>query len=96
MTPAPLTLALDSWPNPAASSATIRFALGLAQPVALSIYDAGGRLVRTLLRGPLAAGPHTLAWPGTDAHGNPVPAGVYFYRLDADGGTVTRKLMWLR
>ena len=51
---------------------------------------------RSSLRGPLAAGPHTLAWPGTDARGNPVPAGVYFYRLDADGESATRKLMWLR
>jgi hypothetical protein len=96
MSPAPLALTLDGWPNPAASSTTLRFALGRAQPVTLRIYDAGGRLVQTLLRGPLAAGPHTLEWTGTDARGNPVPAGVYFYRLDGDGASATRKLMWLR
>jgi hypothetical protein len=96
MSAAPLALTLDSWPNPAASSTTLRFALGRAQPISLRIYDAGGRLVQTLLRGPVAAGSHTIAWPGTDAQGNPVPAGVYFYRLDGDGASATRKLMWLR
>ena len=44
--------------------------------MSLRVFDLRGRLVETLVDGPLPAGPHEVAW---DAHG--VPAGVYFVQL---------------
>ena len=41
----------------------------------------------------LAAGEHRLAWDGRDAQGQPVAAGVYWYRLQVEDQTSTRKMV---
>ena len=87
---------MDSWPNPVREGTTIRFALDRERPVSLQIFDVDGRLVQTLVQGKLTAGEHRLEWPGTDTAGNLLPAGVYFYKLDSDEQSATRKLLILR
>jgi glucose/arabinose dehydrogenase len=83
-------LSLAIGPNPAAAGqdAAIRFR-GAAGPVSLRVYDAGGRLVRTLLDGASGADARTVVW--RDA-----PAGVFFVRLETAEGSATRKLVRLR
>jgi len=61
----------------------------------LGVHDATGRLVRTLARGPMPAGRHTTTWDQTDDHGRPVASGTYFYRLTAEGKTLTAKAVVL-
>jgi len=51
--------------------------------VKLRIYDVNGRLVRKLVDGTLAAGPHVAVWNGTDDAGRGVASGHYYARLDA-------------
>ena len=83
-----------SEPNPAPGGRTaIRFALPRQGQATLALFDVAGRRVRTLLDGALAAGRHESAWDGRDAQGNPVPAGVYFYRLVSPDVHLTRKLV---
>jgi endonuclease I len=86
----------QSAPNPAARSATIRFALPAAADVRLSVYDAAGRLVRVLAEGPFAPGEHEVSWDGRDAAGRPVASGVYFLRLTGPGVAASRKLTLLK
>ncbi len=75
-----------AWPNPTRGETTLRFALpGGARELQLEIFSAGGRRVRTLARGGLPAGELALAWDGRDEAGRPLPAGLYFTRLSADG-----------
>ena len=74
-------------PNPAHGRAAIRFSLPHAQKVNLSVFDAGGRLVRTLASGRCDAGHHTV-WTPADA-----AAGVYLVRLTSERNTETRKLI---
>jgi len=60
----------------------------------LSIYDASGRLVRTLVDASLSAGRHTAGWNGLDQNGRRAPAGEYLYRLSLNGEVFgTRKLI---
>ena len=59
----------------------------------LRIFDSRGRLVTVLAERRLPAGLHSVDWSGADARGRRVPAGVYFYRLDAGPTTQTRKLV---
>ena len=48
------------------------------------VYDASGRLVRTLLAGKTRpAGRQGVDWDGRDGSGRTAPSGVYFYRLQA-------------
>jgi predicted outer membrane repeat protein len=65
-------------------------------PVALKIYDATGRHVRTLLEGPQHVGRHVAVWDGLDSEGHVQPPGIYFCRLWAGEWALTRKLVRIR
>lgn len=87
---------LSCYPNPCNPSATIRFALPAAGRARLAIYDARGRLVRTLVDEALAEGAHAVVWNGTDESGGRVGSGVYFYRVVADKRSEAKKILLLR
>ena len=72
--------------------------LPAATPAVLRIYDASGRLARTLDDGarPRAAGEHLATWDGRDDLGRPLPAGVYLCRLQAGGRSASGKLILLK
>jgi hypothetical protein len=82
----------ESSPNPASAQHAIRFSLGRAGHARLAIYDVQGREVACLLDGIRRAGEQTAAWDGRDRNRQPVPSGVYFYRLEAEGRSLFRKL----
>ncbi len=86
-----------SFPNPFRSGTTIAF--GMPSPggaATLRVYSAAGKLVRTLVDETLPAGRHVAVWDGRDAGGAPVSAGVYFYRLEAEGFEARGKTAVLR
>jgi len=85
-TPSPAALWLGPMtPNPARVGAEMRFALPRAARAELSVYDAQGRLVRSLLNGSLEAGDHAVRWDGLDAGGRRLANGVYMTRLTVEG-----------
>jgi DNA-binding beta-propeller fold protein YncE len=87
---------LGSSPNPATASTRIAFVLPAgAADASLDVYDAAGRLVRSLGQR-FAAGRNEVMWNGTNADGAAVPAGIYFYKLRAGGQELTRKLVMVR
>jgi alpha-tubulin suppressor-like RCC1 family protein len=86
-------LALSAGPNPFAAQATMRFDLPTPGRVALAVYDAAGRKVSTLADGAFEAGKFVRSWDGRNDGGTRVAAGVYFVRLQAHGGTLTRRLV---
>ncbi len=80
-------------PNPFNPATTIVYELGSPATVDLDVYDVSGRLVRTLVAAEaVGAGRHEVRWDGRDESGKAAPAGVYFYRLDADGYSETRRM----
>lgn len=83
-------------PNPSNPSSTLRFDLQARGAVDLSIYDARGRLVRVLVRGPQNAGKHTVVWDGRGDNGEPRPSGVYFCRLVTPEGVHKTKVTLVR
>jgi subtilisin family serine protease len=83
-------------PNPFNPSTRIRFALADPGHATLRIYTSAGRLVRKLVSGRLAAGPHEATWNGQDAEGKPVASGVYLYELVAGENRQTRKMSLLK
>jgi hypothetical protein len=91
-------LALDSnYPNPFNPETTLRFSLSKADPQArLIIYNSKGQRVKTMLSGNAAKGSHSLVWNGKDDNGVAVASGVYFYRLQTDGKTLSRKMLLLK
>ncbi|HEV8480725.1 MAG TPA: FlgD immunoglobulin-like domain containing protein [Candidatus Eisenbacteria bacterium] len=83
-------------PNPSRGAARIEFSLENAGPAHLQILDVAGRRVRGLVNGWLAAGPHEATWNGVTDDGRAVASGVYFERLDSDGQSLVRRLVWMR
>jgi flagellar hook assembly protein FlgD len=61
----------------------------------MSLYDAGGRHVRTLASGEFAPGFHTTTWDGRDRQGRRVPGGIYFLNLNVEGQTRQMKVVVL-
>ncbi len=83
-------------PNPFNPSTTITFTSPKAGWVTLNVYDASGKLIRTLVNEEMPTGSNDVAWNGTDNAGNRVSSGVYFYRLTAGKQTLTKKMVLLK
>jgi flagellar hook capping protein FlgD len=93
--PAELAFALQS-SNPSRGAASFRLALPRDARVNARLFDAGGRLVRTLADGVMPAGERALAWDGRDESGGDAPPGIYFVRTIADGRAFGVRLVRLR
>jgi hypothetical protein len=83
-------------PNPFVSTATMAFSIPADLPVRLRVYDAGGRLVRTLADENLAAGRHRYVWDGRNNSGSEAASGVYYLALQAGRHAERRRLVRIR
>ncbi len=84
-------------PNPLSPSTVIAYSVKESGPVAIRVFDTAGRAVRTLLEQELESGvAGTVVWDGRDDRGEQCASGVYFYRIDAQGFTSTRKMVLLK
>jgi hypothetical protein len=77
----PPTMVGLAHPNPTRTGVRIPIRLSRADRMALSIFDARGRRVRTIRLDASGAGSRELDWDGRDEAGHAVADGVYFYRL---------------
>ncbi len=96
--PAPATNAilLSNHPNPFNPATTISFELQDGAMVSLTIHDASGRLVRTLVGEQRSAGVHHVLWRGRDEQNKAVSTGVYFSCLVVEGKRDALKMILLR
>jgi len=78
-----------------AGEAKIAYDLPTAATLSLRVYDAGGRLVRTIAGENHAAGSYEAAWDGRDASGRTVAAGTYYVRLESPKFSGEAKLVRL-
>jgi flagellar hook assembly protein FlgD len=92
----PAPLSLTAAPNPFNPRLEIAYSLPQAGRVQLEVFDARGRLVRTLLRASAPAGNGTLVWNGVDATGRPVASGVYQLRLTTEQSVTSRAVTLVR
>lgn len=90
-------LTLEAFPNPFNPSTTISFALPVEGFVDVAIYNVLGQRVRTLVANQeFSQGSHNIRWDSRNDQGKRVASGVYIYRLQALGHTISRKLILLR
>jgi hypothetical protein len=83
-------------PNPFSGATEIAFAIPEAGRVSLRVYDAAGRLVRTLVDGAREAGVARISWDGRDQAGRGARSGIYFVRLSAAGAERSVRIVKLR
>lgn len=86
----------QNYPNPANPGTTISFSLPQPAHIRLVLLNSSGQLLRVLSEGMSAAGVQRLFWDGRDGRGQPLPSGLYFYELQANGRRLTHKLLLLR
>jgi hypothetical protein len=85
-----------NYPNPFNPSTTISFYLPQNGEVKLDVFNLKGQRVRRLIDSSLTLGEHSINFDGLDDHGRPVASGIYFYRLQHHGKTITRKMMLMK
>ena len=85
-------------PNPFSKLTTVSFGMGhSAERMALKIYDASGRLVRSF--GPescIMDHVSSIRWDGTDQSNRQLGSGVYFLRLEAGDYQETQQILLVR
>jgi hypothetical protein len=83
-------------PNPFNPTTRIRYEVGTRSQVSLDVFDVRGGLVKRVVSEEKGPGSYTVEWDGTNANGERVSTGVYFYRLTAGTFTETRKMVLLK
>ena len=84
-------------PNPVTSGmAQISFSLAEQMRTTLKIYDASGRIVKTLVNGQFNKGRYNLTWNGRDEQNRAVAEGIYFYTLETPNQKFTKKMVFTR
>ncbi len=96
-----MTILLPNYPNPFNPETWIPYQLSNASDVQITIYDTKGIVVRILGLGHQAAGYYTdrkraAYWDGRNGLGENVASGIYFYQLQADDVSRTRKMIILK
>lgn len=87
---------LNSYPNPFNPTTTIAYSIPETGFVRLCVYDARGRLVRSLVDENKTRGEYTVPWDGRDAEGIEVGSGVFFLRLEAGALGQTFKIVTVK
>jgi M6 family metalloprotease-like protein len=94
-TPNQFSLA-DNYPNPFNPSTVIGYAVPTSAHVSLCVYDMLGRLVHTLVDEKREAGYYSVLWDATNITRSHVASGTYFYRLEAGGFVITKRMVLVR
>jgi len=80
-------------PNPMVSSSKIFYQVPAEVPVRITLYNASGRKVRSLVNKRVKAGNHSVSFDRRDDTGRLLPSGTYFIRMESDGYSAVKKLL---
>jgi len=86
---------VQNHPNPFREMTDIRYYISEEGALTLEIYDSTGRIVIRRIQ-EVTPGWHTFRWDGSSSSGKSVSSGIYFYRLNIDGTSLTRKMALVR
>ena len=86
----------QNYPNPFNPSTTIEFTLPQPTEISLVIYNLMGQEIRTLKRGMMDTGHHSILWHGKDNRGQLVSSGVYFIQFYSREFTASHKMVLMK
>jgi hypothetical protein len=89
----PVSMDTNNYPNPFNPQTSINYSVAKDGVTSLTIYNTKGQIVRSLLNSNVKAGSYKLTWDGKDNLGNSVTSGVYFYKLNNNQKTITKKML---
>ena len=85
-----------NYPNPFNPSTSITYTAPIRSFISIDIINLKGHNIKSLFKGDVLAGSHSITWNGTDNYSNKVPSGVYFLTLKSSNFNQTRKMMFLK
>lgn len=94
--PAAAEFSVRSYPNPFNPSTKIEYTVSQAGHVRLTVLDARGREIATLVDEHQSPQAYSVTWDGRDGKGQSVASGVYFCTLKAGETEETRKMTLLK
>ena len=83
-------------PNPFNPFTKIDYELVNESKVELSIYNARGQIVKTLVNEIMSAGKHFTWWDGTDKYNRKLSSGIYFYKIKANHKSRAKKMILIK
>ena len=91
----------QNYPNPFNSSTLIEYTIPLnpgssVVRTSITIFNALGQDVRTLVDDEKSPGRYSVRWDGRDDYGSRVGSGAYFYRLNAGERSLTKKMLYVK
>ena len=96
-----ITTLFQNYPNPFNPTTNIKFTLPLTKGVGgmdikLIIYDILGREVATLVNEHLKPGTYEYEWPAPSGDGSNFASGIYFYKLQTEDFTQTKRMVLIK
>ena len=85
-----------NYPNPFNPVTTIRYDLPKESLVDITVYDMLGNVVYNLVNTNQSSGYKSVQWNATNNLGEPVSAGVYLYKIQAENFVDTKKMILLK
>jgi hypothetical protein len=86
----------QNYPNPFNPNTTLSYTLSQAGFVNITIYDMAGNTIKTITNGSQNAGLKKVDWNATNDNNEPVSAGLYIYKMQANEFTKTMKMLLLK
>ena len=86
----------QNFPNPFNPTTMISYSIPSESVIRLTIYDIAGREIITLAEGVHAPGEYRISWNGLDMSSNQISSGVYLYRLEGEGFSENRRMLFLK
>ena len=86
----------QNYPNPFNPITTLKYNVPEKILVRISIFDISGNLIKMLVNEVKNAGSYSARWGAINNNGQPVSAGVYFYKIQAGNFVDTKKLILLK
>ena len=86
----------QNYPNPFNPNTTLSYSLSQADFVNITIYDMAGNTIKTITNGSQNAGLKKVDWNATNDNNEPVSAGLYIYKMQANEFTKTMKMLLLK
>lgn len=81
----------QNYPNPFNPATMIRFTISQNGPVSLKVYNVLGELVTILINDYFKSGKYEVLF-----NGKQLASGIYWYRLDTNGGSLIKKMVLIR
>jgi hypothetical protein len=89
-------LTASNYPNPFNPETIISYTLPNDGNVKIEIFNIKGQKVKGLLNEYTTKGHNNIVWNGQDDNGRNVGSGLYFYRIETEEHTATKKMVLLK